>query len=61
MQLLGCICEKSVISSDLFLLLNEKSMRDEDFDEVTELRRDLGNILRKLSKRCGSSVLTFMN
>ena len=60
-QLLGCICKKATLDPHLFLLLNKKSTREEDFDAQTELRRDLGSLLRKLCKCCGSSILPFMN
>jgi len=46
---------------ELFLLTNSISLREEDFDAHTVLRRDLGSLLRKLSKCCGSSILSFMN
>ena len=40
-----------------FQELNDKPMRDEEFDDVCELRKHLGNLIRALSKCCGTLVV----
>jgi hypothetical protein len=35
-------------------------MQDEQFDAIVLLRRDLGSLLRTVSKNCGPSVLTYL-
>lgn len=54
MLLLECLCKKSIMDSYKFLELNEKPMRDEEFDDVCELRKHLGSLIRALSKCCGT-------
>jgi len=45
-----------------FQELNEKPMRDEEFDDICELRKDLGSLIRALSKCCGTlAVLNLLD
>ena len=60
-RLLGSICFKARMDPDHFVLLNQKSMREEDFDALNMSRRDLGSLLRTICKCCGASVLGFLN
>lgn len=62
MRLLGCLCQKSCIPDYLFCDLNEISMRDESFDDLMNLRRDIGSLIRNLCKCCGAKpVITYTN
>lgn len=37
-------------------------MRDEEFDDICELRKDLGSLIRALSKCCGTlAVLNLLD
>ena len=49
------------MDTELFELLNEKSMREDDFDQICMLRRDLGKLLKTICKFCGPNVLHFLN
>jgi hypothetical protein len=50
------------MQSYLFEELNETPMRDENFDDVCSLRKDLGSLIRALSKCCGTSpVLSLLD
>ena len=55
--MLEALCRKATIEDYLFTDLNEVSMRDEQFDDVCSLRRDLGSLIRALSKCCGTLPL----
>ena len=48
------------MNQEQFLLLNELSNREEDFDGLTELRTDVGRLLRKLIRCCGSDILVYV-
>jgi hypothetical protein len=54
MRLLGCLSQKSCIPEFLFCDVNEVSMKDEIFDDLSTLRRDLGSLIRNLCKCCGA-------
>jgi len=53
MRLLGCLSHKARIPDFLFCDLNEVPMKDEIFDDLLMLRRDLGSLTRNLTKCCG--------
>ena len=52
MRLLVCLSKKANIPDYLFTDLNEISLRDEAFDELISLRRDLGSLIRNFCKCC---------
>ena len=54
MRLLGCLCQKAKLETFLFEELNSISFRDELFDDVSMLRRDLGSLARNLTTCCGA-------
>jgi hypothetical protein len=58
MRLLGTLCQKATVADYLFVELNSVSMRDEQFDDVVALRRDLGTLIRSLCKCCGAQAVT---
>jgi hypothetical protein len=52
MRLLVCLSKKANIPDYLFTDLNEIPMRDEVFDDLISLRRDLGSLVRSFCKCC---------
>lgn len=53
MRLLGCLTQKACIPEYQFCDINEVQMKDEMFDDLLALRRDLGSLIRNLCKCCG--------
>jgi hypothetical protein len=54
LQLLESLCRKATMPDYSFQELNETSMREEPFDEICKLRKDIGSLIRALSKCCGT-------
>lgn len=52
MRLLICLSKKANIPDYLFTDINEIPMRDEVFDDLINLRRDLGSLIRSFCKCC---------